>query len=127
MLLAGNGSSVTSNAVTLGAQVPPSAPKHAAGDSIHGNQSQASSRCSGLSSPVSVTSHAGSQSGGTSSNTDDLKAMKTVGALAPRSQTEPPKVVTCIGSAAGTLVPAGSISFPLRNTKGLMFFSAMII
>ncbi|RWR79589.1 protein TIFY 6B-like protein [Cinnamomum micranthum f. kanehirae] len=104
MQLAGNGSSVTANAAIPRAQVPASVPKHAVQDGTNGNQSQASSPCSGLSSPISVTSHAGAHSGGTSSNTDDLMAMKAV--LPPRSQADPPQAITSIGAAAGTLMPA---------------------
>lgn len=125
MQLAGNGSSVTANAAIPRAQVPASVPKHAVQDGTNGNQSQASSPCSGLSSPISVTSHAGAHSGGTSSNTDDLMAMKAV--LPPRSQADPPQAITSIGAAAGTLMPAGDAYFLLETTKDLMFYSAMIV
>lgn len=125
MLLASNGSSVTANAAIPRAQVPASIQKHAVQDGTNGNQSQASSPCSGLSSPLSVTSHAGAHSGGTSSNTDDLMAMKAV--LPPRSQADPPQAITSIGAAAGPLMPAGDAYFPLETTKDLMFCSAMIV
>lgn len=106
MFLAANGSSKVANAVNTRAQVPTSAPKHVVGEGIHGNQSQVTSPCSGLSSPMSVSSHPSPQSAGTSSNTDDLIAMKSMGAKAPSSRSETPEIVTSIGSVAGTLVPA---------------------
>ncbi|RWR75037.1 protein TIFY 6B-like protein [Cinnamomum micranthum f. kanehirae] len=106
MLLAGNGSPVTANAVTPRVPVPSSVPKYVVADGIHGNQSHAMQLCSGLSSPMSVTSHSGGQSGGASSNTDDLISIKTIGVVAPRSQPEPPKTVTSLGSTAATLMPS---------------------
>eukprot|EP00268_Persea_americana_P028383 TRINITY_DN27551_c0_g2_i4.p1 TRINITY_DN27551_c0_g2~~TRINITY_DN27551_c0_g2_i4.p1 ORF type:complete len:391 (+),score=96.10 TRINITY_DN27551_c0_g2_i4:199-1371(+) len=106
MLMAGNGSPVTANAVTPRVPVPSSVPKYVVGDGIHGNQSHAIPLCSGLSSPISVTSHSGGQSGGASCNTDDLIPIKTIGVVAPRSQPEPPKTVTSLGSTAATLMPS---------------------
>lgn len=110
MLLAGNGSPVTANAVTPRVPVPSSVTKYVVADGIHGNQSQAMPLCSGLPSPMSVTSHSGGQSGGASCNTDDLISIKTIGVVAPRSQPEPPKTVTSIGSTAATLMPSGIAS-----------------
>ncbi|MQL41510.1 hypothetical protein EI012_26745, partial [Escherichia coli] len=50
---------------------------------------------SGLSSPLSVSSHAGAQSGSGSTSTDEFLAAKTTGAPAtPVSNVEPPKVVS---------------------------------
>lgn len=114
MLLAGNGSPVTANAATQRVQqVPSSIPKYVAADATHGNQSRATSLCSGLSTPMPVTSLTGTQSGGASCNADDLISIKTAGVIAPRSQPEIPKIATSQGSTATTLVPAGIASFPL--------------
>ncbi|KAL5752726.1 hypothetical protein ACOSQ2_023233 [Xanthoceras sorbifolium] len=69
MLLAGNGSSVTQNKplpTTLPIAIPtaqvPASMRRPIGDGYVRNNSHTTSPCSGLSSPISVTSHVGSQS-----------------------------------------------------------------
>ncbi|KAF8389962.1 hypothetical protein HHK36_024482 [Tetracentron sinense] len=109
MFMAGNGSSTNANMTHPRARVQAPTPRQLAGDGVHGNQSHAASPCSGLSSPMSVTSHAGNQSGSGSSSTDEMIAAKTIGALAApssSSQLEPPKIVSLLGYAAATLVPS---------------------
>ncbi|XP_058078840.1 protein TIFY 6B isoform X2 [Magnolia sinica] len=105
--LAGNGSSLAANAMNLKSnQVQALAPKHVALEGILGNQSHSTSPCSGLSSPISVTSHSAGQSCGGSINTDNLMATNGSAPLASSSQSETPKIATSVGSAATTLTPA---------------------
>ncbi|XP_058108212.1 protein TIFY 6B-like isoform X2 [Magnolia sinica] len=107
MFLAGNGSSVAANMVNPLAQVPAMAPKPVACDGAYINQAHSPSPCSGLSSPISVTSHSNAQSGSGSSNNEDLLATKAIGGLGPTSQPEPPKIVTQAGSTTANMMPAG--------------------
>ncbi|KAK9278682.1 hypothetical protein L1049_028256 [Liquidambar formosana] len=105
MLLAGNAPSITPKTTFATAQVQAPTPKPSTGDSFTGNQSHSTSHCSGHPSPISVTSLAGSQSGGGSSSTNELISVKPIGALAsPTNQPEPPK--SSLGSAAATLIPS---------------------
>ncbi|KAF8398960.1 hypothetical protein HHK36_014825 [Tetracentron sinense] len=106
MFLAGNGSSRTANTTHPRAQVQAPTPKPVAGDGVHRNQSL-TSPCSGLSSPMSVTSHASAQSGSGIGSPDESMAAKTIGALAAAgSQLEPPKTASSVGSSAATLIPS---------------------
>ncbi|KAF8407605.1 hypothetical protein HHK36_006739 [Tetracentron sinense] len=107
MFLAGNGSSITANTTHPKAQVQAPTPKLVVGDNVHQNQSHTISPCSGVSSPMSVTSHAVAQSGSGIGSTDELMAVKTIGALTTSgSQLEPPKITNSLGSAAATLMPS---------------------
>ncbi|OVA11209.1 Tify [Macleaya cordata] len=106
MFLAGNGTSANPNIAAPRAQVQAPIPKTVGADVVHGNQSHSTSPCSGLSSPISVTSHPGAQSASGCSGTDELMAAKSKGPLVPpSSQPEPSKVLTSLGTAA-TLMPA---------------------
>lgn len=77
MLLAGNGLSVASNMAQTKAQAPSS--KLATGGGVLVCQPANTSPCPGLSSPLSVSSHTGAQSGSGSTSTDELLATKTTG------------------------------------------------
>ncbi|XAR63666.1 hypothetical protein NMG60_11023690 [Bertholletia excelsa] len=101
MLLAGNGSSTTSNMAQPRAQIQVPAPKHAAGDGILVNQPANTPPNSGLSSPISVSSHPVGHSGGGSTNNDEVMAVKPPGVLStPVSKLDPPKTVTSIATTA---------------------------
>lgn len=77
MLLAGNGLSVASNMAQTKTQAPGS--KLAAGGGVLVSQPANTSPCPGLSSPLSVSSHTGAQSGSGSTSTDEFLATKTTG------------------------------------------------
>ncbi|XP_030959639.1 protein TIFY 6B-like isoform X4 [Quercus lobata] len=79
MLLAGNGS-IASNAAHPKAQVQAPSSKLAAADGVTVNQPINTHPCSGLSSPLSVSSHTGAQSGSGSTGNDESMAAKTTGA-----------------------------------------------
>ncbi|KAI3946467.1 hypothetical protein MKX01_017683 [Papaver californicum] len=99
MFLAGNGTSTTPTVATPRAQAQPPTPKGA--DVFRGNHSHSASPCSGLSSPMSVTSQPGSQSVSGCSSADELMAAKSVVTMAtPISQAEPSKATSPDGSAA---------------------------
>lgn len=100
MLLAGNGSSVTHKMLSP-VQVQTPIPRPCAGDGYVGNKTNSTSPCSGLPSPITVTSI----------STNEL-AVKSVGALAfANNQTEPPKAkaVCSVGPGSATLVPAVAV------------------
>ncbi|KAF6150864.1 hypothetical protein GIB67_020947 [Kingdonia uniflora] len=110
MFLAGNGASTSQTMTTTPrAQVQGPTPKPVVGaDGAQGNQS--TSPCSGISSPMSVTSHVSAQSGsGNGCNgTDELMAVKPIRAFAaPICQLEPSKAgPSSRGSVASPLMPA---------------------
>nr|XP_023911681.1 protein TIFY 6B-like isoform X3 [Quercus suber]POF11275.1 protein tify 6b [Quercus suber] len=103
MLLAGNGS-IASNAAHPKAQVQAPSSKLAAADGVTVNQSINTHPCSGLSSPLSVSSHTGAQSGSGSTGNDESMAAKTTGApTTPISKAVPlqmPKMVAPFPSVA---------------------------
>ncbi|KAK7398887.1 hypothetical protein VNO78_10061 [Psophocarpus tetragonolobus] len=92
MLLAGNSLSAASNKVQPKVQVPVS--KSAAGEAVPVSQPANTPPGSGLSSPLSVSSYTGAQSGSGSTCTDEFLAAKTTGVSTTLvSNAEPPKVV----------------------------------
>ncbi|KAK4596791.1 hypothetical protein RGQ29_014718 [Quercus rubra] len=103
MLLAGNGS-IASNAAHPKAQVQAPSSKLAAADGVTVNQPINTHPCSGLSSPLSVSSHTGAQSGSGSTGNDESMAAKTAGApTTPVSKAVPlqmPKMVVPFPSVA---------------------------
>ncbi|KAK0587422.1 hypothetical protein LWI29_022580 [Acer saccharum] len=118
MLLAGNGSYATQNKTLPTAipavprtalptpQVPISIRRPSIGDGYIGTNSHTTSPCSGLSSPISVTSHVGSQSAAGPSCSNDIAR----GVLASsNNQPEPPKAVSSVGAPPPTLIPAGAV------------------
>lgn len=106
MFLAGNGTPMASSMGQQRAQVPVAASKLAAGDGILANQPMNTSPCSGLSSPMSVSSHPVAQSGSRSTSADEVLAAKTTGVTsAPVSKVDSPK----IHSVASTpMMPSGT-------------------
>ncbi|XP_019446228.1 PREDICTED: protein TIFY 6B-like isoform X4 [Lupinus angustifolius] len=92
MLMAGNGFSAVSNTEQSKVQAPGS--KLTAGDCVPVSQAASAAPSSGLSSPLSVSSHTGAQSGSGSTSTDEFLTAKPTGATTtPVSNVEPPKVV----------------------------------
>ncbi|RZC13972.1 protein TIFY 6B-like isoform X5 [Glycine soja] len=93
MLLAGNSLSAASNMAQPNVQVPIS--KLGAGAGVPVSQPANTSPGSGLSSPLSVSSHTGVQSGSGLTSTDEFLAAKTTGVPnTPICNVEPPKVVS---------------------------------
>lgn len=110
MFLAGNGSAITSNTAHPKAQVQAPSSKLAAGDGVPVNQPINTQPCSGLSSPLSVSSHTGAQSGSGSTSNDELMAAKTSGGVpsTPVSKVEPQKIANVVGSVAvNSIFPSG--------------------
>ncbi|KAK9275996.1 hypothetical protein L1049_005527 [Liquidambar formosana] len=108
MFLAGNGSLMASKAAHPRAQVQAPISKLATTDGGVVNQPMNTPPCSGLSSPISVSSHTGAQSGSGSTSTDELMTSKTTGAqVTPVSKPDPPKTVSSLGSVgATTMIPS---------------------
>ncbi|KAI4357582.1 hypothetical protein L6164_001521 [Bauhinia variegata] len=100
MFLAGNGVSAVSNTAQPKVQVP--CPKLGSGDGVPVNQPINTPPCSGLASPLSVSSHTGAQSGSGSTSTEEFLAAKTTGVPSTLvSKSDPPKVVN-----ASTMLPS---------------------
>ncbi|KAJ9141562.1 hypothetical protein P3X46_032085 [Hevea brasiliensis] len=100
MLLAGNGSSVTQNKTVSPAQVQAPIRRPSAGDDLVGNKIHSASPCSGLPSPISISS----------SSNNELATVKSMRDLASRNnQTEPPKAVSSVGTGSATLIPAVAV------------------
>lgn len=108
MFLAGS-SAIASNTAHPKAQVQAPSSKLAAGDSVPANQPINTQPCSGLSSPLSVSSHTGAQSGSGSTSNDELMAAKTIGVPStPVSKVEPQKIANVVGSVPVTpIFPSG--------------------
>ncbi|XP_048330168.2 protein TIFY 6B isoform X2 [Ziziphus jujuba] len=108
MLLAGNGSSPTHSKPVPMAQVQAPLPRPATSESFVKSWSHTTSSCSGIPSLPNVlsgTSHGGPQCGGRS-NSHELTMVKPVVASTSHSNhSEPPKVVSSVGSATTTVVP----------------------
>lgn len=103
MLLAGSSVSVAPSMVQPKVHMPVS--KLAAGDGVPSTQPANTPPGSGLSSPISVSSHTGAQSGSGSTSTDEFLAAKTTGVpTTPVSNVEPPKVVS-----AATMLTSGML------------------
>ncbi|KAM3324666.1 protein TIFY 6B isoform X1 [Capsicum chacoense] len=105
MFLAGNGCTAL-NMVQPRFQLQASAPKPAAADGVCVNQTPNMLPASGLSSPMSVSSHPIGQSDG---NKDDMKISKTANiSVSPLGTPETPKIVTSLGGPVGanTIMPA---------------------
>ncbi|KAF2309128.1 hypothetical protein GH714_000715 [Hevea brasiliensis] len=100
MLLAGNGSSVTQNKTVSPAQVQAPIRRPSVGDDLVGNKIHSASPCSGLPSPISISS----------SSNNELATVKSMRDLASRNnQTEPPKAVSSVGTGSATLIPAVAV------------------
>ena len=137
MLLAGNGSSISSNLAQPTVQVQASSSKPAAADLSPVNQPRMSTPpYSRLSSP----SHTGAQSGSGSTSTEEIMATKTTGAVTTHvTKPEHPKTANVVGSVTTTtMIPSGMIFFfslkydvltyivPLKNfpTEGFLNYAA---
>ncbi|GAV66668.1 tify domain-containing protein/CCT_2 domain-containing protein [Cephalotus follicularis] len=104
MLLASNGSPNTSHP-RVQVQVPTS--KLSAGDCIAANQPMNKPPCSSISSPLSVSSQTGAQSGSGSTSTDEPMVAKTTGVANPVCKMDPPSIVNSMGSiAAKAMIPS---------------------
>lgn len=108
MFLAGNGYAA-SNVVQPRFQLLASASKPAAADGVCVNQTPNMLPASGLSSPMSVSSHPIGHADGSSGNKDDMKMSKTGNiTVAPLGTLETPNIVTSLGPVvATTIMPAG--------------------
>lgn len=109
MFLAGHGASIASNTSHPKAQVPAPSSKLAAVDGVPVNQPINTQPCSSLSSPISVSSHSGAQSGSGSTSNDELMAAKTTGVpTTPVSKVEPQKIANAVGPVAvNPIFPSG--------------------
>lgn len=107
MFLAGNGYAA-SNVVQPRFQLLASASKPAAADGVCVNQTPNMLPASGLSSPMSVSSHPIGHADGSSGNKDDMKMSKTGNiTVAPLGTLETPNIVTSLGPVvATTIMPA---------------------
>lgn len=120
MVLAGNGSPPAHNKLPSTAQVQTPFPSPSTGDGFFGNQSRIASPISGLASPLSVMSHAGSLPGGAFSS-NELAIVKPVATSAsPINHSEPSKVVSSVQSVMTTFIPAG-ISIMMYNAYCSLF------
>lgn len=110
MYLAESASSTPTNAANLKAQVlAPTSKLAVAADGIPVNQPINTSN-SALSSPLSVSSHTGTQSGSGSTSTDELIAAKTTAVpITPVSKMEPPKIMNAVGSVAATAMMPSAV------------------
>ncbi|PON60714.1 Jasmonate-zim domain protein [Trema orientale] len=109
MLLAGNGSTPSHNKPASMAQVGPSAPRPSTADGFIRNLSHIPSSFTSIPGSISVTVRSDTRCGGGSS-TNGLAVVKTVGASASSSNhSEPPKVVSTVGSATTTVIPAVAV------------------
>ncbi|XWS22868.1 hypothetical protein CRYUN_Cryun29cG0073000 [Craigia yunnanensis] len=103
MFLAGNGSSMASNVAHPKVQVQKPISKPVQVDSVPPNQLINTQLSSGISIPLSVSSHTGAQSRSGSTSTDELMVCKTTGSpTTPINKVEPPKLVNTMGSVAAT-------------------------
>lgn len=109
MYLAQNGSSVASSVAHPKVQVQTPISKPVQVDSVPANQLINTQLSSGLSSPLSVSSHNGAQSRSGSTTTDEVMACKSTGTPTTAiSKMEPPKMVNTMGSVAATsMMPSG--------------------
>ncbi|XP_004503369.1 protein TIFY 6B-like isoform X2 [Cicer arietinum] len=109
MLLAGNGLSMASNIAQTKVAAPGS--KLAAGDGVPVSQHANTPPSSGHPSPISISSHAGTQSGCGSTSNDEFLAVKTTGVLATLvSNLELPKVVNAATMLASAVPQARKAS-----------------
>ncbi|KAG2701510.1 hypothetical protein I3760_06G048600 [Carya illinoinensis] len=120
MFLAGNGSSITFNTAHPKAQVQAPSSKLAVGDGVPLNQPINAQPCSGLSSPLSVSSHTGAQSLSGSTSNDELMTAKTTGvSTTPVSKAEPQKA-NVVGSV--TVTPMFPSAVPQARKASLVRF-----
>ncbi|XP_049394162.1 protein TIFY 6B-like isoform X2 [Solanum stenotomum] len=105
MLLAGNAPPVAPNATSTLSPVQAPIPKSLAIDPFVVNQCRNTTPT--LASPISITSHGGTQSARVSRNTNGVTIIKSIGVLpSPSLKAEPSKVACSIGSFPASLVPS---------------------
>ncbi|TXG57185.1 hypothetical protein EZV62_018498 [Acer yangbiense] len=124
MLLAGNGSSIAPNAAQPKVQVQAPSSKPAAVNGVTVNQPVNAPPCTGLPSPMSISSNTGTHSGSGSTSTEEMMVVKTTG---PVCKLEPSKTVNAVGSVAATsTMPAGPskfyVAFPQARKASLASF-----
>ncbi|KAJ4841310.1 hypothetical protein Tsubulata_025693 [Turnera subulata] len=121
MLLAGNGTSTSSNLAQAPIQHQTPTSKNAA-DVSHVKENIVTPSSPGRSSPLSVSSHTGAQSGSGSTSTEEILAIKTTAiAITPVSKLETPKITSMGTGAATAIIPSGSesiIGSVLGETQG---------
>ncbi|KAI3466954.1 hypothetical protein Pfo_023617 [Paulownia fortunei] len=109
MFLAGNGC-VASNMAQPKLHVQAPASKLPAADGALVNQSMNMPPCSGLPSPMSVSSHPMDQSGVAAANNDDVKVSKTIGmSTTIVNKVEPQRMVSSLGSVAATAMISSAV------------------
>ncbi|XVF43581.1 hypothetical protein PTKIN_Ptkin02bG0051100 [Pterospermum kingtungense] len=113
MYLAGNGPSMASNVARSKIQVQTPISKPVQVDSVPANQLINTQPSSSISSPLSVSSHTGTQSRSGSTSSNELMVCKTTGT----SNTEPSKLVDIMGSG---MMPT-SMSYVLKDLCSLCF------
>ncbi|XP_012072286.1 protein TIFY 6B isoform X2 [Jatropha curcas] len=107
LFLAGNGSSISSNMAQPKIQVQAPSSKPIATDISPVSQPVTTPPCSCLSSPLSVSSHTGAQSGSGSTSTEEILTAKSTGTTTPVSKLESPRIASTMGSvAATTMIPS---------------------
>ncbi|XP_012440543.1 protein TIFY 6B isoform X1 [Gossypium raimondii] len=120
MLLAGNGSSLTSNVAHPNVQVQAPISKPLQFETLPTNHFTNAQLCSGIPSPLSVSSHTGVQSRSGSTSTDEKTVCKTTGSLTtPISLVEAPKLANTMGPVTPTsMMP----SVPQARKASLAWF-----
>lgn len=117
MFLAGNGY-VQSNLTQSKLHMQAPASKLPAADQALVNQSMNTPPCSGLPSPMSVSSHPIDQSGVSGANNDEMKVSKTAGMSTTLvNKPEPPRVISSIGSVAASAIISSGISCKFWQAK----------
>uniref|UniRef100_A0A2C9U6Z6 Protein TIFY n=2 Tax=Manihot esculenta TaxID=3983 RepID=A0A2C9U6Z6_MANES len=108
MFMAGKSSSIACNMLQSKCQVQPPSSKSIATDVSPAKHGATTPPCSRLSSPLSVSSQTGAQSGSGSTSTEEIVATKTTEvATTPVSKLDTQKLTSAIGSvAATTLMPS---------------------
>ncbi|EEF28366.1 conserved hypothetical protein [Ricinus communis] len=105
MFLAGNGFSIPSNMSQPKIQVQAPNSKAVATVVSPVNQPVITPPCSRLSSPLSVSSHTGAQSGSGSTSTEEIVAVKPSGVpTTPVSKPDTPKLASAMGSAPAAIM-----------------------
>ncbi|KAL3347160.1 hypothetical protein AABB24_021039 [Solanum stoloniferum] len=109
MFLAGHGCAPP-NVVQPRFQIQASASKPAAADGVCVNQTPNMLPASGLSSPMSVSSHPIGQSDGSSGNKDDMKMFKTANiSVTPLVKLDTSKIVTSLGPVGATTIMTAAV------------------
>lgn len=109
MFLAGHGCAPP-NVVQPRFQLQASASKPAAADGVCVNQTPNMLPASGLSSPMSVSSHPIGQSDGSSGNKDDMKMSKTANiSVTPHVKLDTSKIVTSLGPVGATTIMTAAV------------------